>query len=70
MGNPVPAGVGGLIHDHNGSWICGFAQNVGFATSVLAEHWALKDDLSLATFMGFSNVLIELDALVVLSFFN
>ena len=70
MGNPVPARAGGLIRDHNGSYICGFAQSVGFATCVLTVCWALEDELSLVTFMGFFNVLIELDAPVVLSFFN
>ena len=68
LGNPGPAGAGGLIRDHNGSWICGFSQNVGFASSVLAEHWALKDGLSLVTSVGFSNVLIKLDAPVIPSF--
>ena len=68
LGNPGPAGAGGLIRDHNGSWICGFSQNVGFASSVLAEHWALKDGLSLVTSVGFSNVLIKLDAPVAPSF--
>ena len=68
LGNPEPARASGLIRDHNGSWICGCSQHVGFASSVLAECWALKDGLSLVTSVGFSNVLIELDAPVVPSF--
>ena len=70
LGNPRLARVGGLICNHNGFWICGFDWNVGYATSVLAELWVLKDGLTLVTSLGFSNVLIKLDSLIVLSFFN
>ena len=40
---------GGLIRDSMGNWIKGFSRSVGFATSIIAEFWALRDGLLLAT---------------------
>ena len=40
-GNPGTTGVGGVIRDHMGSWIGGFARNIGFCSSVTAELWAM-----------------------------
>ena len=47
-GNPGKARSGGLIRDCSGKWLKGFARSIGFATSVLAEFWALRDGLKLA----------------------
>ena len=41
-------GGGGLIRDCNGIWVKGFARSIGFATSITAELWALRDGLKLA----------------------
>ena len=38
----------GLIRDCNGIWVKGFARSIGFATSITAELWALRDGLKLA----------------------
>nr|POE70444.1 putative ribonuclease h protein [Quercus suber] len=62
------AGGGGLIRDHNGAWICGFARQIGHASSVMAELWAVRDGLSLTISMGFSHVFVELDALLAVNF--
>jgi hypothetical protein len=52
------------IQDHCGQCICGFSQHIGVSTSVAAKLQALRDGLSLASFMGFSDFIVELDALV------
>lgn len=49
LGNPGKVIAGGLIRDHRGEWIKGYLRNVGFASSVFAELWVLKDGLVLAT---------------------
>ncbi|XP_050241321.1 uncharacterized protein LOC126690241 [Quercus robur] len=43
MRNPDRAGGGGLIRDHDGAWLKGFARGLGFTNSALAELWALRD---------------------------
>ena len=42
QGNPGHAGGGGLIRDHDGKWVKGYMRNIGQATSVAAEIWALR----------------------------
>ena len=41
-------------------------RNVGMATSVEVEFWALRDGLILASQMGINNIVVELDAKVVI----
>ena len=43
----------------------GFARSIGFTTRIIAEFWALRDGLLLAGQIGVQNLLIELDAKVV-----
>ena len=43
----------------------GFARSIGFTTSIIVEFWALRDDLLMAGQIGVQNLLIELDAKVV-----
>ena len=69
-GNPCKAGGGGLIRDCSGQWIKGFARSIGFATSVSAEFWALRDGLKLALSEGIQNLIVELDARVVVDLLN
>nr|POE79254.1 xyloglucan endotransglucosylase/hydrolase 2 [Quercus suber] len=47
-----PQGGGGLIRDYSRHWIKGFAKSIGFATSITAEFWALRDGLKLALSEG------------------
>uniref|UniRef100_A0A2N9IHR9 RNase H type-1 domain-containing protein n=1 Tax=Fagus sylvatica TaxID=28930 RepID=A0A2N9IHR9_FAGSY len=54
-GNPGLAGGGGVICDHEGNWLRGFARHIGLASSVVAELWALRDGLSLVIDMDFLN---------------
>ena len=48
-----------------GRWVKGFARAIGFTTSIIAEFWALRDGLLLADQIGVQNLVIELDAKVV-----
>ena len=65
FGNLGKASGGGLICDHNGKWIKGYMRHIGFASSITAEFWALKDRLLLASQLGITQLLVELDAKVV-----
>ena len=60
-GNPGKVGGGCLIRNSDGIWISG--------SSVLAELWALRDGFALALSLGLTH-LVELDALVVVSFLD
>jgi ribonuclease HI len=42
-GNPGITGYGGLIRDHNGSWIIGFSGPVSFVDSLEVELLAIKN---------------------------
>ena len=62
LGNPSKAGRGGLIRDHQGKWVKGYMRHIGFASSIIAKFWVLKDGLLLASQLGISQLLVELDA--------
>ena len=66
MGNPRKVGGGDLIRDSQGKWVKGYMRKIGMATSVEAEFWALRDGLTLASQMGINNIVVELDAKVVI----
>lgn len=61
-GNPGMAGAGGAIRDNMGSWIGGFARNIGICSSVTAELWAIYIGLQLVWAKGFRKVLLESDS--------
>ena len=65
LGNPGRAGGGGLIHDCNGNWLIGYVRNIGVATSIIAEFWALRDGLLLASQLGITQLIVELDTKVI-----
>ena len=67
QGNPGCAGGCGLIRDHDGKWVKGFMRNIGQATSVAVEFWALRDGLMLAAQLGINHLHVELDAQVVVN---
>ncbi|CAL9004423.1 unnamed protein product [Prunus brigantina] len=60
-------GAGGVIRGANGIWTCGFAANLGKGQILEAELWGLYFGLHLACDKGISNLLIEMDAAVVVS---
>ena len=73
IGNPGCAGGGGgvgVIRDHEGQWLKGYARPLGCSNSCMAEPWAFKDGLLLAKKMGLNNLIIELDALSVVLLMN
>lgn len=59
LGNPGKAGGGGLIRDSQGSLVKGNMRNIGVATNVKAEFWALRDGLLLASHMGIAQLVME-----------
>ena len=67
QGNRGCAGGGDLIRDHDGKWVKGFMRNIGQATSVAVEFWALTDGLMLAAQLGINHLHVELDAQVVVN---
>ena len=46
----------------NNATIKGFAQRIGYATSLLAEFCALRDGLQIAIWLGINYLEVELDA--------
>ena len=64
-GNPGKARSGGIIRDCNGLWIKVYARSIGYATSIIAEFWALRDGLKLALNEGIQRLIMELDVKVV-----
>ena len=44
----------------------GFARAIGYTTSVAAELWALRDGINLCIDLTLTNVIIELDAKLVI----
>lgn len=51
-GNPGNARAGGFFQDSAGTWIKGFAINIGFCTSIRAELWAVITGLEMTWYMG------------------
>lgn len=60
-GNPSLATGGAAIRDSAGSWLTGFAVNLGVCSSVVAEIWALFYIPQLAWDSGCRRVIVELD---------
>ncbi|GLU09455.1 hypothetical protein SLE2022_263170 [Rubroshorea leprosula] len=58
----------GLIRNHCGIWIHGFAINVGVTSSFLAELWGCREGLKLAHSLGAQNLILEMDSLVAVQF--
>ena len=65
LGNPGRAGGDGLIHDSNGAWVSGYARAIGHTTSVATELWAIRDGINLCIDLNLTNVVIEIDAKIV-----
>ncbi|XP_075669726.1 uncharacterized protein LOC142639425 [Castanea sativa] len=59
------AGGGGLIRDSNGTWVSRYARAIGHTTSVAAELWEIRDGINLCIDLNLTNVVVELDAKIV-----
>ena len=53
-----------------GSWIGGFARNIGICSSVTAELWAIYVGLHMTWDKGFRKVVLESDSRVVVGLIN
>ncbi|KAI8558096.1 hypothetical protein RHMOL_Rhmol04G0062800 [Rhododendron molle] len=71
-GNPGASSCGGIIRDSDGKWFSGFHRKIGFASSIEAELWALRDGLILAMSKGLGRgkLEVEVDATLVLELIN
>lgn len=56
---PGNAAAGGLIRDAFGGWIRGLGHNLGTATVLAAELWAMLHGLKLAWDLGYNSVILE-----------
>ncbi|KAF7829952.1 putative ribonuclease H-like domain, reverse transcriptase zinc-binding domain-containing protein [Senna tora] len=53
---------GGVLRDHNGTWIHGFSKKLGSGDVLLAEGWSILSGLLLAKDKGLSNIIVETDS--------
>lgn len=69
-GNPGPSGIGYCIHDQNGHLIEKGGEFIGFATSRVAEYYALKKGLERAIALGIKTARFFSDSLMVVNQMN
>lgn len=69
-GNPGPSGIGYCIHDESGKIIEQGGEFIGFATSRLAEYYAMRKGIERATELGFKTVRFISDSLMVVNQLN
>ena len=62
LGCPGMAGGGGIIRDCLGRWVKGFTRAIGWANSLEAELWAIRDGLTLCILPQIQAIEIEIDA--------
>ena len=55
----------GLLRDHEGRWLDGFSTRFGTCSMVEAELWALIHGLRIAWERGISQLVVEIDSLLV-----
>ncbi|XP_031120447.1 uncharacterized protein LOC116023586 [Ipomoea triloba] len=53
------ASAGGLIRDHNGTWLVGFIANIGTTSSFVAELWGIRECLLIAKQRNFERIIVE-----------
>ncbi|GLT30193.1 hypothetical protein SLA2020_050080 [Shorea laevis] len=64
------ASAGGLIRDHGGRWIHGFAMCIGQQSSYMAELWGCREGLRLASCLGITHLILEMDSLMAVQMIN
>ena len=69
-GNPGPSGIGYCIRDANGKIIEQSGEFIGFATSRLAEYYAMKKGIERAIELGFKTARFISDNLMVVNQLN
>lgn len=66
-GNPGSCGGGGVIRDDKGRFLAAFSTKFGFGTNNEAELRALNCGLVLCKELGFQNIVIESDSMLVVN---
>ena len=66
-GNPGPSGIGYVIHDNTGKIIEKGGEFIGFATSRMAEYYAMRKGIERAIELGFKSVRFVSDSLMVVN---
>lgn len=69
-GNPGPSGIGYCIHDESGKTIEQGGEFIGFATSRLAEYYAMRKGIERAIELNFKTVRFISDSLMVVNQLN
>ena len=69
-GNPGPSGIGYCIHDGSGQIIEKGGEFIGFATSRMAEYYALRKGIDRAAELGYKKVKFISDSLMVVNQLN
>ena len=69
-GNPGPSGIGYLVVDTNGKVMKQGGKFIGFATSRVAEYYAMKNGIELAISLGLRSVHFISDSLMVVNQLN
>ncbi|GLU08042.1 hypothetical protein SLE2022_249710 [Rubroshorea leprosula] len=60
-------GAGGVIRNHEGTWVMGFTQNLGYGTNNDVELWDIKTCLELATKLEIKLLKMEIDSIFVVN---
>ncbi len=66
-GNPGPSGIGYVIHDERGQIIEKGGEFIGFATSRMAEYYAMRKGVERAIELGYKTVRFISDSLMVVN---
>ena len=66
-GNPGPSGIGYVIYDNNGHIIEKNGEFIGFATSRMAEYYAMRKGVERARELGYKTVKFISDSLMVVN---
>ena len=69
-GNPGPAGIGYCIHDNTGQIVEKNGEFIGFATSRMAEYYAMRKGVDRAIELGYKTVKFVSDSLMVVNQLN
>lgn len=66
-GNPGPSGIGYVVHDNTGKIIEQGGEFIGFATSRMAEYYAMRKGVDRAIELGYKSVKFISDSLMVVN---
>ncbi len=69
-GNPGPSGIGYCIHDIDGRIVEKGGEFIGFATSRMAEYYAMRKGIERATELGYKTARFISDSLMVVNQLN